>query len=301
VTKQPEIILSLSGVTKRFGSFTALDDISLVVQKGHIHGFLGPNGAGKSTTIKLLMDFIRPTKGEVRIFGMDAHEESVAIKREVGYLAGDMELYDNLTGDQYLRYVAHLRGERDYDHLMKFAHELDAVLGRRLGTLSRGNKQKISLLAALLGDPDLLILDEPTTGLDPLMQQKFYAVLKDYARRGKTVFMSSHILSEVQEVCDRVTFMKQGKIIQTIDVDRLLASSKRHVIMEFSSRATVLDPPASLGAEHLRRTKTSLAFDVEMASRAVLRWIASQDIQDVSITESNLDSVFMGMYEGESK
>jgi ABC-2 type transport system ATP-binding protein len=299
--KVDDLVISVDNVTKKFGSFTALDSISLEVRKGQIHGFLGPNGAGKTTTIKLLMDFIRPDSGTIEIFSRSNRTDAIKIRHEVGYLSGDMELYDTLTGDQYLRYIANLRGVGEYQHLKKFIHELEAVLDRKIGMLSRGNKQKIGLIAALIGDPDLLILDEPTTGLDPLMQQKFYAVLKEHARRGKTVFMSSHILGEVQEVCDTVTFMKQGKVVETVDVRALLSGAKRRITLKFQPHATVLDPPAQLKVSQLKRTKSSMSFDVEKADRLVMRWIASQLVDDVTITESSLDAVFMDMYEQEEE
>jgi ABC-2 type transport system ATP-binding protein len=299
--KVDDLVISVDNVTKKFGSFTALDSISLEVRKGQIHGFLGPNGAGKTTTIKLLMDFIRPDSGTIEIFSRSNRTDAIKIRHEVGYLSGDMELYDTLTGDQYLRYIANLRGVGEYQHLKKFIHELEAVLDRKIGMLSRGNKQKIGLIAALIGDPDLLILDEPTTGLDPLMQQKFYAVLKEHARRGKTVFMSSHILSEVQEVCDTVTFMKQGKIVETVDVRALLSGAKRRVTLKLQKQATILDPPAQLKVSQIKRTKNTLSFDVEKADRVVMRWIASQLVDDVTITESSLDAVFMDMYEQEEE
>ena len=301
MVKNTDIVINVSGITKKFGSLTALDEISLHVRKGHIHGFLGPNGAGKSTTIKLLMDFIRPTKGEVTIFGENIRNNP-SLHRRIGFLTGDMELYDNLSGHQYLSYIARLKGEKNYTHLSAMIDDLEPVLDRRIGTLSRGNKQKIGLLAALMNDPDLLILDEPTTGLDPLMQQKFYQALRSYARRGKTVFMSSHILSEVQEVCDVITFMKQGKVIETVAVASLLGGAKRHVEMRFNKSATVLDPSPRLGYENLQRTKTTLKFDVKSADRILLRWIATQPVEDVTITESSLDNVFLGMYDdGEKK
>ncbi len=292
-------VIKIKGVKKRFGKVVALDDISLTVQKGHIHGFLGPNGAGKTTAIKILMDFIRPTSGKVSIFGMDARADSVKVKERVGYLSGDMELYDNLTGHQYLTYVAHLRGDGDYKHLAKLIRDLEVILDRKIGTLSRGNKQKIGLMAALMTDPDLLILDEPTTGLDPLMQQKFYAVVRDYARRGKTVFMSSHILGEVQEVCDVITFMKKGKTVTTVDVKDLLSATKRHIVMKIDHHETALEPSSQIEATNIKRTKSTLSFDVPSADRKVLRWIATQPVSDVTITEANLDSIFMDMYEEE--
>ena len=290
-------MIEVTHLTKKFGRTRALDDISFTVKKGEVHGFLGPNGAGKTTTIKILMDYLRPTKGIVTVLGKDARREAVAIKRSTGYLAGDMELYDNLTGHQYLTYIARLRHDGNYDHLKKLIDELQVVLHKKIGTLSRGNQQKIGLMAALMGDPNLLILDEPTSGLDPLMQQKFYKIIRDHAKRGKAVFMSSHILSEVQEVCDVVTFMKQGKIVKSINVKELLESTRRHVELTFSSKARVGDPGERLGATNLKRTKTSLRFDVPRASRDVMRWIAMQPVENATITESGLDAVFMDMYE----
>lgn len=288
--------VQLEGVTKNYGSLKALDDVSCTVQQGHVHGFLGLNGAGKTTTIKLLMDFVRPTKGSVRIFGEDARKASTALKRRIGYLSGDFELYGNLNGDQYFRYIANLRGVKDYDHLKSLCKDLEVVLDRKIGSLSRGNKQKIGLVAALMDDPDLLILDEPTTGLDPLMQQKFYRVVREHAGRGKTVFMSSHILSEIQEVCDMITFMKKGKVTKTLDVSNLRATSLRHVVMRSGKNATILEPTKTFEVKNLKRTPRSLEFDVEKVDRTLLRWIAMQPVDDVTISEQNLEEVFLELY-----
>lgn len=296
-----EAVISVRNLTKRFGRTMALDDVSLEVHRGHVHGFLGPNGAGKTTTIKLLMDFIRPTHGGVYLFGEDAHKRSRQLKSRIGYLSGDFELYENLTGHQYLTYIAKLRGNRDYRHLDKLIADLDATLRRRIGTLSRGNKQKIGLLAALMDDPDLLVLDEPTTGLDPLMQQKFYRVIRGYARRGKTVFMSSHILGEVQEVCDTITFMREGKIDRTVSVRDLLDHATRRVTLTFEPKSTILPPPAGLPVRNVKKTKTHITFDVDVADRKLMLWIARQPIRDVRIEETSLEDVFMDMYKMEDK
>lgn len=290
-------MIELKNVTKKFGGVAAVSNVTLTVKKGQIHGFLGPNGAGKTTTIKMLMDYIRPSSGEIKIFELDAHKDTVEIKRNVGYLSGDMEFYTNMTGAQYLKYVANLRGDGDYKHLSKIIKKLEPTLNKKIGTLSRGNKQKIGLLAALMDDPDLLILDEPTSGLDPLMQQVFYDVLRDHARRGKTVFMSSHILGEVQEVCDVISFMKKGEIVETINVNELLASTKRRVTLHYEKSAAIVEPTSQLGASNIHKTKTTLGFDVTVADRKVMRWIAMQPVTDVTIVESDLDSVFIGMYE----
>lgn len=288
--------VQLEGVTKSYGSLKALNDVSFTVQQGHVHGFLGLNGAGKTTTIKLLMDFIRPTSGKVHIFGEDARKASTKLKQRIGYLSGDFELYGNLNGDQYLRYIANLREAKDYDHLKLLCKNLEVVLDRKIGSLSRGNKQKIGLVAALMDDPDILILDEPTTGLDPLMQQKFYQVVRKHAERGKTVFMSSHILSEIQEVCDMITFMKKGKVTKTLDVASLRATSLRHVVMRSGRNATILEPTKKFEVKNLKRTPRSLEFDVEKADRALLRWIAMQPVDDVTISEQSLEEVFLDLY-----
>lgn len=295
-TSTSQYALQLESVTKMYGSLKALDDVSINVSQGNIHGFLGLNGAGKTTAIKLLMDFIRPTKGSVRIFGQDVHSESTKLKRRIGYLSGDFELYGNLNGDQYLRFIANLRGAKDYDHLRTLCTDLEVVLNRKIGSLSRGNKQKIGLVAALMDDPDLLILDEPTTGLDPLMQQKFYHVLRSHARRGKTVFMSSHILSEIQEVCDSVTFMKRGRVTKTITIDELQGSEQRHVVMTAAKGVQFVEPLPRLGVTNVKSSKGRLEFDVERVDRILLKWMASQSVADVSITEQSLEAVFLKLY-----
>ena len=289
-------VIELKKVTKSFGSLKALDDVSFTVKQGQVHGFLGLNGAGKTTTIKLLMNFIRPTAGTVQIFGKDAYKASTELKRRIGYLSGDFELYGNLNGDQYLRYIANLRGAKDYDHLESLCRDLEVVLDRKIGSLSRGNKQKIGLVAALMDDPDLLILDEPTTGLDPLMQQKFYQVVRAHAKRGKTVFMSSHIISEIQEICDQVTFMKKGKVTKTVAIDELRSTEGRHVVMRAAKGVRFVEPLPRLGVTNVKSSKERLEFDVKKVDRILLKWMASQSVDDVSITEQSLEDLFLKLY-----
>jgi len=295
-SKNPTNVVEIQGVTKAYGSVKAVDNASFTVEQGHVHGFLGLNGAGKTTTIKLLMDFIRPTNGTIKVFGQDAHGANTELKRRIGYLSGDFELFGNLNGDQYLRFIASLRGTKDYDHLKDLCTHLQVVLNRKINSLSRGNKQKIGLVAALMDDPDLLILDEPTTGLDPLMQQKFYEVVRAHAKRGKTVFMSSHILSEIQEICDRVTFMKQGKITKTLAIDELRGSEQRHVVMTAAKGVQFVEPLPRLGVTNVKSSKGRLEFDVEKVDRILLKWMASQSVADVSITEQSLENVFLKLY-----
>ena len=300
-TVADSIAINVEGVSKRFGKTLALDHVSFQVKPATVHGFLGRNGAGKTTTIKLLMDFIRPSKGKLEILGKDTRANSVALKKRIGYLSGDFELYNNLTGSQYIQYMSHLSGVKNQSRTQELVEDLSAVMDRKIGLLSRGNKQKIGLIAALMNDPDILILDEPTTGLDPLMQQKFYKVVRDHAKRGKTVFMSSHILSEVQEVCDHVTFMKKGKVLETVEVSNLLAKATRRVVLTVDKNVTMMAPPKVLGASNVSHTKHTLSFDVPQADRKVMRWIAMQPVKDVTINEADLDSVFMNLYEDEEE
>ncbi len=301
VGSKPPMAIELNNVTKMFGSFAALKNVSLCVQSGHVHGFLGPNGAGKTTTIKIIMDFLRPTAGSVKVFGQDTHLKSVDIKKRVGFLSGDLELYDNLNGEQYLRFISSLRGggRSVLSRQRDLSKQLQPTLNRKIGTLSRGNKQKIALVSALMHDPDLLILDEPTSGLDPLIQQKFYDAVRAHAKRGKTVFMSSHVLSEIQQVCDVVSFMRQGSVVETVAIDSLLSHSQHRVIIVAKKGMKLGLPPPNLQVTNLHTTDHTLNFDVTKVTPALLRWIASQPISDVTITEANLDQVFLGMYKQE--
>lgn len=291
---QPAI--QLKDVEKRFGRFTALHNVSLTVQKGHVHGFLGLNGAGKTTTIKLLMNFLHPSSGKVEVLGRDAQHASTELKHRVGYLSGDFELYNNLTGGQYLDYIAHLRHVEDMSEVQKLCRELEAVLDRPIGTLSRGNKQKIGLISALIGSPDLLILDEPTTGLDPVMQQKFYEVVRRHADSGKTVFMSSHIISEVQEVCDTITFMRKGQITETINVKDLRTSNKRHVAVKPLEGKKIDKPPKVFGASDMVQLRGVVEFDIPKVDGEFLNWLSKQPIADVTISQADLEKIFLSLY-----
>lgn len=290
------IVIRISNVSKRFGRTQALSKISFDVRRGHVHGFLGPNGAGKTTTIKIIMDFLRADDGSVQIFGLDACRESVTIKHRIGFLSGDFDIYDNLNGKQYLNFIASQKGVRDMKRSYAMCKNLGVVLDRKIVNLSRGNKQKIALVAAMIGDPELLILDEPTTGLDPIVQQKFYRLLSEYTRRGNTVLMSSHILSEIQEVCDVVTFMRKGKVVNTASVNSIMSSAKREITL-ISSRGNAIGiPPSQFNADVIKHTKTRLVFRVDSVSRKVIGWIALQPVTDVLITEPDLSELFKELY-----
>jgi len=271
--------------------------LDLTIKPGEVFGFLGPNGAGKTTAIRTIMNFLRPSSGSALIFGLDSVKDTTEVKSRVGYLAGDFEMYENLTGRQYLEFVANLRDTKDVDEqINKLSGVLKADLEKKVGTLSRGNMQKIALVAALLHDPDLLILDEPTTGLDPLMQNQFYELVRERTKRGKTVFMSSHILSEVQTICDRVAFMKEGKLVDLVDVNELKSSRKKEVKMITADGTKPMQLPKFKDLEIITHTKNELKFITSESGKSLLRWMSVQPIKDVTIQDVSLEDMFLRLY-----
>ena len=206
-----EPVIEVDGLTKHYGSVVGIQDVSFTVQRGEVFGFLGPNGAGKTTTIRTLLDEIRPTEGRASILGLDTHAKAVEIRRHLGYIPGDLALYPNLTGRDTLTYFANLRGGVDWSYVNELAERLNANLSRKVGNLSSGNRQKVGLIQAFMNRPDVLIMDEPSSGLDPLIQREFQNMVREVAADGRTVFLSSHTLSEVQRVAERVGIIRQGQ------------------------------------------------------------------------------------------
>lgn len=291
------VVLHLQNLTKRYGKDRGIEDVNLTIEPGEVFGFLGPNGAGKTTAIRTIMNFLRPTSGSATIYGLDSVKNSTEVKSRVGYLAGDFAMYDNLTGLQYLEFIANLRHTENVDnHIKGLSDRLEARLDKRVSTLSRGNMQKIALIASLLHDPDLLILDEPTTGLDPLMQNKFYEIVRERTKKGKTVFMSSHILSEVQTICDRVGFMKEGKLVEIVDVRKLRASRKKEVKLFISKRSKPLDLPKFKNLEVISNTQKELHFVTSENGQVLLKWLSLQPTEDVTVQDVSLEDMFLKLY-----
>ena len=220
------------GLTKFYGHTRGIENLDLEVARGEILGFLGPNGAGKTTTIRMLMGLLRPTSGEADILGMNVWRRSVEIKFKVGNIPGDVSLYENMRVRELLDYVDRFRPGPDVlrDPLIE---RLDLDVSKKVKALSRGNRQKVAIVLAMMHDPEILILDEPTLGLDPLMQQEFYAILSEFKERGKTVFLSSHILSEVGRVCDRVAIVRQGVLVDVRAIEELRLNKIRHMDVVF--------------------------------------------------------------------
>ena len=300
-----------AGLTKRYGHGTrpihrpgrgsaaeirALEELSIEVHEGEIFGFLGPNGAGKSTMIRLLLGFLHPTAGSGAVFGLDIVRDSVEIRRRTGYLPGGIALYDTLTGERLLDYLAGLTG-RPPVRRAELCDRLElpaATLRRLVRDYSRGMRQKIGIVQALQHDPELAILDEPTEGLDPLMQRAFYGILDDLKSAGRTIFFSSHVLSEVERVCDRVAIIRRGRLVALEDVDALLARRKRNVEMRVQGAAPVLEDVP--GVSNLTVADGLVTCQLEGDVGPFLAAIRDRRIVDLTIEPAHLEEAFLELY-----
>lgn len=289
-------VIESRGLTKQYGDFTALADLDLDVRRGEIFGFLGPNGAGKSTTMRTLLDQIRATSGSARILGMDIREESVRIRRHLGYLPGDLALYPKLTGHQTLQYFARLRGGVDQSYVDQLAERLGADLSKKVGEYSTGNRQKIGLIQAFMHKPDLLILDEPNAGLDPLVQQEFHSMMQEVRDDGRTVFLSSHTLSEVERVAERVGIIRNGRLVVVERVDELKRKAIRRIDFEFAH-----DVPSDLfvGVEGVRSSEVEgriAHVSFEGSVNSLLQAAMTHEVVNLHSKESDLEEIFLAYY-----
>ncbi|MGC1208146.1 MAG: ABC transporter ATP-binding protein [Ornithinimicrobium sp.] len=285
-------------LSKHYGDFVALKDLNLEVHTGEIFGFLGPNGAGKSTAIKALLDQVRPTYGSASVLGMDAHRDAKAIRARIGYIPGDLALYPRLTGRATLNYFARLRGGVRPAYIEELAERFEADLSKKVGEYSTGNRQKIGLIQAFMHQPELLILDEPNSGLDPLLQEVFHQLLEEVRDEGRTIFLSSHTLSEVERVADRVGIIKDGSLIVVERVDALKRKAVRHVDFEFAgpvegSSLRRIDNVLEVVTED-RRARVSFEGDVDALLRAVVG--AGERVISMTSRESDLEEIFLTYY-----
>ena len=294
-----EALIVTKGLTKYYGKNIGIVDLDLEVKKGEIYGFLGPNGAGKTTTIRTLLDFIRPTKGTAAIFGLDARKDNVRIKNRIGYLPGELELYKKLNGSELLRHFSNLRGNVDWRHVKNLAERLDFDMSKPARSLSSGNKHKLGLIQAFMHKPDLLILDEPTVGLDPLMQQEFYELVLEAQEEGQTAFISSHILPEVERICDRVAFIRKGKLIDVKEISDLKAQAFRQIEITFA-QAVPKDEFSNLaGVQDVVVEDTVLRCTVAGSLDAVIKAAARFEVVNLISHEPNLEDIFLNYYGGE--
>ena len=289
-------VIELEKLTKTYGSHRGIIDIDLTVEQGEAFGFLGPNGAGKTTTIRTMLDHIRPTSGRARIFGIDTTVDPVAIHRRLGYLPGEFALYDKLSGGQTLDYFANLRGGVDRLYQQDLIARLDVDPSRRFREYSKGNKQKIGLIIALQHRPDLLLLDEPTSGLDPLVQQTFYEVIREAKAEGRTVFLSSHILSEVEKTCDRVAIIRDGRLARVDRTQALRDLAHHQVELMFTDRVPVEEFTALPGVSDVVAEDHVLRMRVSGSITPVVRAAARYELRDFVSREPSLEETFLAEY-----
>jgi ABC-2 type transport system ATP-binding protein len=289
-------VIEIEKLTKSYGSHRGIIDVDLVVAEGEAFGFLGPNGAGKTTTIRTLLDHIRPTSGRALIFGIDTTRDPVAIHRRVGYLPGEFTLYDKLTGGQTIEYFANLRGGVDPVYQADLIERLDIDPTRRFREYSKGNKQKIGLVSALQHRPDLLILDEPTSGLDPLVQQTFYEVIREAKAEGRTIFLSSHILSEVEKTCDRVAIIRDGVLVKTDRVEALRDLAHHQVELRFVGPVPRTEFEGLPGVTEVTVEDHVLRMRVSGSITPVVRAAAAHEILDFVSREPSLEETFLAQY-----
>ena len=289
-------VIQTEKLTKAYGPFRGIVDVDLTVNQGEIFGFLGPNGAGKTTTIRILLDLIRPTSGRATVFGIGTSDDPVAIHRRLGYLPGEWNLYDRLTGAETITYFANLRGGVDRTYVDQLVQRLDLDPSRRFREYSRGNKQKVGLITALQHRPELLILDEPTSGLDPLVQQTFNELLFEAKADGRTVFLSSHIISEVERTCDRVAIIREGRIVRLDTVEGVRNLAAHEVELRFAAPVAGDPFEAIEGVRNLVEEGRTLRMLVTGPIAPVVRLAGRYDLVDFVSREPSLEEVFLSEY-----
>lgn len=289
--------IAIEGLSKAYGGRLVLDHLDLTVEPGEMFGFLGPNGAGKTTTIRLLLDLIRPTSGRASVLGHDCHAESKMVRAETGYLPGDVRLYPNLTGRQTVDLFSELRCPvADACHGYELAERFDLPLDQHVGTYSKGTRQKLGLVLALLSKPQVLLLDEPTSGLDPILQAIVWDVLRAEAARGTVVFFSSHVMSEVEHVCERVAILRRGRLVAVEPIAALKARSLRRIEATFAD-TTPLPRLGLPGVEEVDRHPHSITWDVRGPVDGLVKALADYRLVDLRSEQPSLDEILLRYYE----
>jgi ABC-2 type transport system ATP-binding protein len=297
-TQEPVIVIEK--LAKAYGNVQAVRGISISVGRGEIFGFLGPNGAGKTTTIRCMLDVIRPTAGAIRVLGLDAQRDGHALHQHIGYLPGDVRLPGRMTGKQVIHYFASLQG-REPVLLNDLVERFDVEMKRPLKGYSKGMRQKIGIVLAFMCDPDVLILDEPTSGLDPLLQRVFNEFLLEEQARGKTIFMSSHIMSDVEKVCQRVAVIRSGELVAVEEVDALRKKAGQHIIVEFGDAVSEQDLEHIPGVSALTKTNGAYHFNISGSMDVLIKALSQHEVIRLTSQEAPLEEVFLKFYEEPEK
>ena len=288
--------ISTRGLTKNYGAGRGLFDLDFEVPEGEVFGFLGPNGAGKTTTIRLLTAMIHPTRGGASIFGLDCQHDAVAVKRLIGYLPGDLPQFGGMRGREVVTYLAAMRGTIDQERVRELADRFDLDLGRRFREYSHGNKQKLGLLLAFMHRPRLLVLDEPTSGLDPLNQQTFQQLVREARNDGATVFLSSHVLSEVEEACSRVGIIRAGHLISDMTMDQVHEMRYHEVELEFAGTVPEAALRSAAGIQDLRVDGSRAFCTVHGSFGPLLTALQGAHVINLVSREPTLESIFLSYY-----
>lgn len=291
-------MIILNELTKHYGKHRGIDSLSFSVNQGEIFGFIGPNGAGKSTTIRTLMGLIRPTGGSATIFGLDCQTQASVIAKDLGYLPSEDSYYENMKVKELLQYTADLYGMNCELKMYELAERLNLDLSRKIADLSLGNRKKVGIVSALMTSPKLVIMDEPTSGLDPLIQQEFYEILKEENGNGTTIFLSSHVLSEVQKLCDRVAILKEGKLVDIQSIKKLREKGYKKISLTVE-KPIAQDyfniPGVANYTENARKTEISFMYNGNIT--LIMDKIHMLSLEDVLMEEPSLEEIFLHYYE----
>ena len=286
--------IELSNLSKFYGNQCGIDSVSFTVKKGEIFGFIGPNGAGKSTTIRTLLGLLKATSGKAEIMGIDISNEGAMIREKIGYLPSEVDYYSEMSSKELLLYHAAMYKVVDVENkIQELATYFQLELDRPIDDLSYGNKKKCAIIQSVLHDPEVLILDEPTGGLDPLMQNRFFELLERQNKKGVTIFFSSHVLSEIQRMCDRAAIIRDGKIMAVEDISTLLSKQMKMVRLVTTSVNNIILP---VGALNHHQSGQKLTFDYVGPTQDLVTWLSSQSIIDVTLSEPDLERIFMNYY-----
>jgi ABC-2 type transport system ATP-binding protein len=291
--------IELEKLTKSYGPHRGVVDLDLTVEPGQAFGFLGPNGAGKSTAMRVLMDFHRATSGSARVFGLDSHRDSLSIRQRTGYLSGDLALHARLDVRTHLRWLADLRGGVPESDIVALAERFGLDLSRRVGDLSKGNRQKVGLVQAFMGRPDLLVLDEPTAGLDPLVQHAFLDLVREVAGDGRTVFLSSHVLDEVERTCDRVAIIREGALAAVESIESLRSRALRTARITFESPVDPSTFEALAGVHDVRADGNIITMRTRGDVDQLVKAAARHHVVDLVSERADLEELFLAFYSGE--
>ena len=293
-----EKLIEIENLTKMYGNHVGVKGLNLAVHKGEIMGFLGPNGAGKTTTIRSCLALIAKTAGKITIFRLDSHRDAVAIREKTGYLPGDFGLIPSLKVSSYLKYLLTLRSGKSTEKMTSLAKRLELDINRKTNELSKGNKLKVGIIQALMADPDLIIMDEPTSGLDPLMKQEFYRILREEKNHGKTIFMSSHILADIERVCDRVAIIRKGQVKVVEEIQALQEKTGKVLEVEFGDPFTI-DEFELEGVSEIQEDNGRIIMTIHENLDGVIEAVSNHRILNMNLKTYSLEQLFLKYYRAE--